>query len=110
VGNATRTSQSSGEHLHQRLVAAGFPGCDLVEMRAVRYLGWWLVRLEIASWAALLSAWLANQLAVLPRDAGALIGLVVLIATLHLMTRNHSLPRLRPGLPSRGTESAQAAR
>jgi hypothetical protein len=57
-------------------------------MRGVRIAAWWLARLEIAAWAGILSAWLTNQLPILPSGAGALIGLLTVIATLHLLTRN----------------------
>jgi hypothetical protein len=56
-------------------------------MSGVRIAAWWLARLEIAAWAGLLSAWLTNQLAILPPGADGLIGVVTVIATLHLLTR-----------------------
>jgi hypothetical protein len=56
-------------------------------MHAMRTAVWWVARLEIAAWAGLLSAWLIDQLALLPQTVGGLIGILTVIGTLHLLTR-----------------------
>jgi hypothetical protein len=79
-------------------------------MRFVRSVAWFLARLEIAAWAGLISAWLVDQLAVLPQTVGGLIGVVTVIATLHLLTRRHGLPGFRSGANGDGTVPGQAPR